>query len=210
MLLKGSFRLSRRPSFGVERTCRSLSSPSGYSIEHYIRPSEDFLQQYFDIYVASYNSLNLKDNMKRDDLYSRHTTRLLSKFATVHAYVAEDKLTKELIAGTLLLEIRTNEDFELLKEEVGIDVHNSMRQSLHKYPDWKQLGLYFQKGSFKTTKNPVSELYQRTFLGPPGIHMYSTIPSIHAKNKSMHSHTPICSDMILGKEYTFYEFFIPT
>jgi hypothetical protein len=38
--------------------------------------------------------------------------------------------------------------------------------------------------------------------------MYCTIPSIHAKNKLMETHVPICSDIILGKKYIFYEFFV--
>ena len=190
-------------------TSRLLCSSKPYTVSHYLRPSKEYLKHYFDQYVASYDSFNHSDDMRRGSEYSQQTADFLSKFDTVHAYVAEDKKTKELVAGTLLLEIRTDEDLDNLKEEVGETVHQHMTTSLAKYEDWKGLGLYFQKGSFKVIKDPVSELYEMTFFGPPGIHMYSTIPSIRAKNKVMQAHTPICSDVVLGKEYTFYIFFIP-
>jgi hypothetical protein len=180
-----------------------------YTVQHYINPDNNYIQRYYDLYAKSYNAFNHESGAKRDDNYATETMQLLSRFDTVHAYVAEDKDTKELLAGTMLIEIRTDKDFEYLKDVVGADVHKVLHESLGKYNDWKQLGLYFQKGSFTAISIPVAELYEITFQGPPGIHMYSTIPSIHAKNKIMHPHQPLCSDIILGKKYTYYEFIVP-
>ena len=199
----------RRPLKMAIVTSRLLCSSKPYTVSHYLRPSKEYLRHYFDLYVASYDSLSRSDDMRRGSEYSRQTADFLSNFDTVHAYVAEDKKTKELVAGTLLLEIRTDEDLDNLKEEVGETVHQHMTTSLAKYDEWKSIGLYFHKGSFKRIEAPLQDFHQNTLLHNAGIHMYSTIPSIRAKNKFMLSHTPICSHIKLGKEYTFYEFLMP-
>lgn len=197
---------------------RFLTNPvrrfSLLKINHYEKVSKNYLINYFDQYVLAYNKLSDK---KRDSNYSIEVSTILEKFNNVHAYVGESSENKnELLAGTLLVEIKTDFELNLFNEVVGEKVNQLIKKEISDIDNWKENGMLFHKGSFKITNDLVSELYTTSFL-VPGIHIYSTLPQTHDKiykmfltyDKKYHKvHKLIASDMIMDKQYNYYMFHI--
>mmetsp|Transcript_13183 Transcript_13183/g.17084 ORF Transcript_13183/g.17084 Transcript_13183/m.17084 type:complete len:200 (+) Transcript_13183:25-624(+) len=178
-----------------------VRSYSQFRVCHYDKVSKDYLKDYFDQYVLAYNRAS---SSLRDDQYAANTAEIMSQFDNIHAYVAENN--GKILAGTLLIEIRTDSDLDNLKKIVGERVNNIIKQEVLKEKKWYENGLYFHKGSFKHIEDPVNELYYKTFLGVKGLHAYSTLPKIRDSSVIMKSHVPIADDIIMDKLYSYYMF----
>lgn len=91
-------------------------------------------------------------------------------------------------------------------------VHSKLLQKMKSFDNWERIGLYFQKGSFKTTQENPQQLYINTFLSPPGIHLYSTIPPVQAHIVRLIPHVEIfrVGDEIKfnNQSYSYYMFVI--
>lgn len=209
-----SFRLS---FVTARQSIQQLRYASQFNHKHYNTPSTAYLKLFFDKYVCAYNALS---DIKRETTYAAETVDQIKAIdeGIVHAHVVESQ-SGELVGGALLLELRTENGLHKLNQFMGAEVHQSIVNAVTAIPDWQEKGVYYQKGSFKlpamdgyNSKHSVKELYEKTFLHPSGIHMYSTLPPIHAKIEAMFpdvSYVPLGTEMRMDKSYTYYMSIIP-
>jgi hypothetical protein len=81
------------------------------SVKCYVAPSQEYLLHYFDNYSMAWNKYA---EVKKDDNYASETVETLSQFKKLHVHVAED-CEENLKAGTILIEIRDDDDLNRLR-----------------------------------------------------------------------------------------------